>query len=380
MKGFLFKFLCYALLIHGIFQVFPQSSYSLQDEIRLFIPAFEGQGSLGKNVATVLNLQIWQTLRSAPYPNPENLYFGKGKIMWDTSPLAVQSHLESEKAAMDFEIWAQFVLWGTAFEYGTGVVVQAYLSIPEYEDFREAHHEVWEVRIPGPQRDILISIKNSGIGIPQRRYEFSPIILDADIVSQYTLPNSFKLYSLKKGGRQIGSLADEYIGIQMEGDHALVLSLPDKKKGWIYLPKLSKNRSELVDFVGGLIRMFRNDLKGAIFLLQQVVENRNVSINLKVDSYLYLAMAKEKLGLDGSGYIKKAYDLNPYYQPTITFAIMGKLSRIGRIIVNTGDIEQKRKVIQDIESLIDSHKYLFIKNSPWIKEVMAVLESLKTPR
>lgn len=374
MKRFPFKLSAYILIVHIFFQILVSSSSALQDEIRLFIPAFEGQGSLGKNVATVLNLQIWQTLRSAPYPNPEKFNFGKGKIMWDTSPLASQSHLEAEKAAMDFEIWAQFVLWGTAFEYGSGVVVQSYLSIPGYEDYREAHHEYWEVRIPGPQGEIVISTKNSEIGIPQRRYEFSPIILDADIVSQYTRPNAFKLYSLKQGGQVVGSLANEYIGIQMEGDHALVISLPDKKKGWIHLPKLSTNRSELVDFVGGLIRVFRNDLKGAIQLLQQVVENRNVSVSLKVDSYLYLAMAREKLGLDGRDYIKKAYDLNPYYQPTITYAIMGLLSRIIKISGNTGDIEQKRKAIHDLESLIHSHRYLFIKNSPWIKEVMVALE------
>jgi hypothetical protein len=377
MKQFSFKLSVYVLIVHIFFQISVFSSAALQDEIRLFLPAFEGRGSLGKNVATVLNLQIWQTLRSAPYPNPENLYFGKGKMIWDTSPLAAQSHLEAENAAVDFEIWAQFVLWGTAFEYGSGVVVQSYLSIPEYEDYREAHHEYWEIRIPGPQGETLISTKNSGRSIPQRRYEFSPIILDADIVSQYTLPNAFKLYSSKKGGRFVGSLANEYIGIQMEGDHALVISLPDKKKGWIYLPKLSASRSELVDFVGGLIRVFRNDLKGAITLFQQVVDNRHVSVNLKVDSCLYIAMAKEKLGLDGRGYIKEAYDLNPYYQPTIIYAIMGLLARIVRISEKSEDIEQKRKVIHDLESLIRSHRYLFIQNSPWLNKVIDVLEYQK---
>ena len=371
------KLLFYAVFILTFFQIMLSSSYALQDEIRLFIPAFEGQGSLGKNVATVLNLQIWQSLRAAPYPNPKNLYFGKGKIIWDTAPLASQSHLEAEKAAMAFDILAQFVLWGKAFEYGSGIVVQSYLSIPKYNDFREAHHEYWEVIIPTSHKNIVISTKNSGIGIPQRRYEFAPIILNAKIVSQYTLPNAFKLYSSKKDGRVVGNLSNEYIGIQIEGDHALVISVPDKKKGWIYLPKLSKNKSEIVDFVGGLIRIFRNDLKGAVKLLQQVVENRNAPASLKIDSYLYIVMAKEKLGLDASSYVKKAYNLNPYYQPTIISAIMSCLSHISRNSTNTGEIEQRKKVIHDVEELIRSHRYLFIKDDPWIEEVIEAVEYLK---
>jgi hypothetical protein len=94
--------------------------------------------------------------------------FMKEDLGSHTSPLTAQSHLEAEKAAVDFEIWVQIVLWGTSFEYGSGVVVQSYLSIPEYEDYREAHHEDREVRIPGPQEEILISTKNSGMGIPQQ--------------------------------------------------------------------------------------------------------------------------------------------------------------------------------------------------------------------
>ena len=49
-----------------------------EQEFRLYVPAFTGPDALGTNVATVLNLQVWQTLRRAPTPNPDALDFGRG--------------------------------------------------------------------------------------------------------------------------------------------------------------------------------------------------------------------------------------------------------------------------------------------------------------
>ena len=51
------------------------------DEIRLYVPAFDGPGSLGKNVATILNLQIWRTLRKEPDKDPKGEDFGRGMMV-----------------------------------------------------------------------------------------------------------------------------------------------------------------------------------------------------------------------------------------------------------------------------------------------------------
>ena len=50
----------------------PASSQQGRDQVILLIPAFEGPDALGLNVATVLNLKLFSTLRKAPWPNPKN--------------------------------------------------------------------------------------------------------------------------------------------------------------------------------------------------------------------------------------------------------------------------------------------------------------------
>ena len=51
------------------------------DQITVFVPAFDGPGMLGRNVSTVLLLQIAQTSRRLPWPdNPEGHDFGEAMI------------------------------------------------------------------------------------------------------------------------------------------------------------------------------------------------------------------------------------------------------------------------------------------------------------
>jgi hypothetical protein len=130
-------------------------SWAVVDQITAYVPAFDGPGALGQNVATTLTLQIWHTFRQTPWPNPNKLDFGKGLIVWDPRPLATQSHSEAERRATDLEVLAQIVLWGKAYSYGQGVVVQSYVSIPLYEDFREKKREIWQVMVKGKTIECL---------------------------------------------------------------------------------------------------------------------------------------------------------------------------------------------------------------------------------
>ena len=100
--------------------------------ITLLVPAFEGPQSLGVNVATILNLQVWQTLRKAPYPNPGKVDFGNGMVTWIDKPLAPQTHETAAGAAKNNA--ADLVLWGKAARYGAGVVAQSYLTIVPRRD------------------------------------------------------------------------------------------------------------------------------------------------------------------------------------------------------------------------------------------------------
>ena len=118
------------LAIAAVLFAFFGNAHADIDEIRLYIPAFEGPDSLGKNVATILNLQIWRTLRREPDRDPRGEDFGRGMIVWGVTPLKEGSHVGAEQAATKDNIASQFVLWGETFPYGSGVISQTYFSIP----------------------------------------------------------------------------------------------------------------------------------------------------------------------------------------------------------------------------------------------------------
>ena len=70
------------------------------DEIAVFFPRLESEGNLGKNVATVLSLQLAQTGRRKPWPkNPENHDFGIATMVWSENPLAAPTHAAAEEEA-----------------------------------------------------------------------------------------------------------------------------------------------------------------------------------------------------------------------------------------------------------------------------------------
>jgi hypothetical protein len=337
------------------------------DQITLFIPAFEGPGALGRNVATVINLQIWQTFRRYPWPNnPNNLDFGRGLIVWDKEPLKSQSHTEAEQAAKDSSLLAQLVLWGKAYLYGGGVVVQTNLSMPLYDDFRERRLEIWEISFVG---------RSIEVDVPRRRLEMSSIVLKQELVEKYSLPSGLKLYADRTRGDPIGEVGDAYTGIQFEPGLAMVRS--GSTQGWVRLPELGKKPSEVVDFVAGVVRTLRGDWEGAASFMRRVVENAGTKTPLKADAYLYWGMALERLGESGRSVIEKAFRLNPYSQISVKYLIMCDLSALKRLPISTGSEVQKSRLIERLNQTILENLYLFPKGDLWLQTILELLEEMK---
>ena len=329
------------------------------DEITLYVPAFQGPDGLGHNVATILNLQIWQTFRRAPWPdNPEKLDFGKGLIIWDNTPLLSANHRSAEERAMAIDVLAQMVLWGKAYPYGDGVVVQTYLSIPQYRDYREQTLERWTVELNN---------ETVTVDIPRRRHEMAPILLSRKVIERYTLPSALQLHSEREGGEPIGYVGDTYVALQLEPNVALVRS--NGIKGWVRLPVLAKTRTEVVDFVGGVIRIFRGDWLGAIQLMRRVLENDQTRSTLKFDTYLYLAMAMEQRSMSARAIIEKARSLNPFSRAGVQYAVMSDLAQLSRMNQIEGEQGKIVESVDRIDETLEKNAHLFSSNDQWVQKV-----------
>ena len=356
------------LILPGI--LFAVAAGAVEDQITIFVPAFQGPKALGQSVATIVNLQIWQTLRKAPTPNPYNLSFGSGLVSWSSQMLDEPSHEHAEKVARRINVLAQFVLWGKVYSYGDGAIAQAYLTIPKYYDFREQRHELWTILIPLSEGSITIQSD-----IPKRRYAFEPIILTKEIIKAYSLPNSLPLYKARNSSQVIGSVGDEYLAL--EHDAGMVEVKSGEVTGWVHLPLLSKNRSEVVDFVGGLIRIFRSDWQGASSLFQKVIRHRNTPNELKVDAYLLLGLANAKRGKSSLEQMRAAYELNRYARRSVQYWGMSCFDEFNRAGRTTSDGERQRLLLKELKNLIQNHRYLFLSTDPWLNKALEAIDRLE---
>ena len=328
--------------------------------VGLLVAPFAGPEPLGRKAATVLQLQVWQTLRAAPPKNVHKLSFGSGIVYWDEgSPPTAHAEALERISGLD----AQLVLWGRAQEFGKGVVVQSYLSVaPGAAGARTP--VVWRIPLPeieGPQGTLTV-------GLPSQVFEFAPIVLRPEVIPMLNTPEGIPIFEDRAFRKPVGQLGPDFRALEQGPDSARVQSAG--VTGWVRLPGLSANRSEVTDFSGGLVRILRRDWGGAIDLLTRVVNTPSAPVNIKVSSYLLMAAASrllhEQIGASDRSleYIDAAEKLNPFLRETVRYKCMALLA---------GKREPER--IRRLDDTVRRSEYLFPKGDAWLGKVKRVLES-----
>ncbi len=339
---------------------------SLGQQITLMVAPFDssktGDSEIGKKVSVILNLQIWQTLRVPPTGDGKKT---KGGVTWDITSEPPTSYSEAEALArQQTEDEPQIVLWGRAWQYGPGNVVEAFLSIRNDTNPVGLGSGLWRVAMPDGT--------TVSVGVPRRQIDFRPIVLRSDLLAELKDPGGLKLYANPTGDTILGTTGEYFRALQQGPDSAEVI-LPNHTKGWVRLPNLSRERSEVVQFSGALVRIFRQDWLGARQLFLKVVDNPNAPTAVKIDSYLYLALAEDKSGGDPYSWLQKAYELNPYSKTVVQYICMSHLAALSRM--NDEDRrggrgnQQRRSLAQ----ILEASRPLFPPDDAWVKTVKAVV-------
>jgi len=331
----------------------PGAAQTGEPQVTLYVPALASDGPLGLRAATVLNLQIWKTLRRAPYPNPNGITFGTGLVLWDPSPLPQANH-DSAVAAANV-VGADMVLWGKAWRYGGGVAVQAYLTLI---DAAADTMDRWTARVERQGAPVSLTV-----GLPRERYEFAPIILDSAVVESLESPAGLPIMAAKGSTEILGEVGSSFRALQQDGDWTLIQSGP--VRGWLHLPQLSRKRSEVVDFVGGIIRLRRGDWAGAAQLLERVASNSAAPYPIRIDAHLMLALARSRTGGDRLGPIRRAYELNPHEAMTTKYECMEYVARLAA----GPDAATSARLRQQLRGILDERSYLFSPQDPWFAKV-----------
>jgi hypothetical protein len=189
-----------------------------------------------------------------------------------------------------------------------------------------------------------------------------------------------KIYELKStAAATIADLAGTRVqALRHEEDWSEVV-LPDTHRlGWIYLPELSKNPSEVVNFCGGIIRFLRNDWLGSVKLFEEVLNNSNAPTIIKIDSYLYMSMAFDKMHDEAKSLslVTKAYNLNPYSKVTTQYLFMTYLTQLARVLRTDSNSVQAREIISSLQNVMSKNRVLFADNDRWIAQAERILNQL----
>jgi hypothetical protein len=338
------------------------AALSSTDSVAVYTPAFSSQGTLGEldsrlgvNAAAFLNLQLWRTLLVPINPDGSQNWASKGILWWDDLGRPIDSHATAERQARDSLV--QMTYWGQAFEYGDGVVIQSYLSLPRYNDFRTDYNERWSLTVRGVPIEV---------DMPRRRYDFSPILLGKDAIAQYTSPFAFD-FCPDDGGACYKIASGGYRAIAHNPDCTDVQLLDSGKRGKICGVIASEGKPEVVDFIAGIVRIMRADWGRAADSFQAVVDNPDADVRLQVGARMLQARSLAQTGAhdEAIAAAQAAWERSPIGRSALKYLVMAKMFAWGETVTKAR--------IMEIRNLIDANRVLFSPKDPWLGALEKIL-------
>ena len=193
-----------------------------------------------------------------------------------------------------------------------------------------------------------------------------------EVIAGYSHPGALLMYSGPDGGNVVGTVGNEFTALEQHADGAKVRS--GKITGWVRLPRLSAERNGVVDFVGGIVRVFRGDWDGVGLLMGRVIANDTAPNEIRTDAFLYKGMAAARQGKPSEPAFAEARKLSPNARRCIVYAVLGKLWDYSRL--QGGDTGAKRELLRDARRLLEESAYLFEPDDPWFSDTMTKLGRL----
>jgi hypothetical protein len=333
------------------------------DQITVFFPAFVGDANLGRNVSTVLSLQLAQTTRKHPWPdNPDKLDFGRGMIKWSPNAFSITQHQAVLSMAQQHKLLAQMVVLGNTQQFGSNVVVEVEVLLPGYQpaykgcqpnsglpcDYRQKNLESWPIQCG--QQTLYTPL-------PRQRYNMTGIVLDDAVVKKFRQVKGLPITASIQSEQVLGYTGDD---LQFLEFNRHLPEAPTKLSsmgvaGYVALPKISQQSSEFADMTGGLLQLFRGDWQAAYSSFSRVLANPVTRIPLQVDAYLLRGMVQFRRGENGLTDIVKAVELAPYDANATRYQLAAMLA-VGA-------------ALPEVQQILSKKRFLFEPDDEWLQEL-----------
>jgi hypothetical protein len=208
--------------------------------------------------------------------------------------------------------------------------------------------------------------------LPSRRYSFEPIVLERSVVERYSRPDAIALYSQPEGGTEVGRLGGRFLALRSDRD-AVFVRPAQGRDGWVQLPELAANRSEAVDFVSAMLRIYRADWDGARALFARVVESPAAPAALRLDAALLRARAGLLAGMPPAAMVaemESAASLSPHARRGVLYEGMARIA---------AEASQHRcpraERLDGLEQWLDGRTAVFAADDRWLQQWRQALEA-----
>lgn len=246
---------------------------------------FEGPAPLGLNLSTAVKLLIWQTVPAPVAVGPQQRYASSAFVV-GASKLPSSRIQQTAIAAKEWK--APLVLTGRVQKFGGEALLNARLLADPGADARLVLNQDWTVAAGG---------KIATLKPPAVVYNLTPVVLDAATVERLESPTALRVCPEQQPceGPQ---LAGSFRLVAHVGDWSRVVS--ETGSGWVFAPQPAADRTELVDFVGGMAAYYAGNFREAAERFEKVRRAASRNVVLRRDSAVLELCAKARDGQDVS--------------------------------------------------------------------------------
>lgn len=316
----------------------------------IIVPVFDGPTNLARNVSTTLNLQVWRTLRRAPFPNPRGLDFGSGVVRYTREPFVPSSAREVAAYAKWAEV--QMVMWGAVKELGDDVLVQAFLAAPKKAS---TGSEEWILRAEGAE---------VALGLPRRTFDFNTVVLSRQLVNLYNSPDALRMCAAKKLPCNEFAVGSDWTALRQDAEWANIVANDSGRKGWLYLPSLERLPNNISDFAAALLSYYRRDFGQAARLFSAIAKRQGQQSATRKDAAVLALVSRARAGGDVAGELARIEAEDP---DSIYLFQVGTMIGLDRALAASP--ATRRAAMSRIWSSVAANRDLFARDDPWVAGV-----------
>jgi hypothetical protein len=320
----------------------------------IIVPVFDGPDRLARNVATTLYLQVWQTLRRAPWPNPRKLDFGTGIVRYSLEPMPETSPESVTRYISNSQV--QLAMWGAVRPLGDGVLVQAFVAAPT--ELSEARAD-WSLRL---------GTSKVSLGLPRQTFDFDAVVLDRSLIDRYRSPDGLRMCAEKRLPCDASPVGGDWRAIGHEGLWANIVSNDTGRTGWLYLADLDRLPNDIADFAAGLLSYYRKDFAQAARLFGKVAARAGSASAIRSDAAVLALVARARDGEDVTASLDAASRADPTSLYVYQAAMMARLSTAIAKPVAT-----RRVALAAIRASLNVNRELFATDDPWLRSIDTIV-------